>query len=173
MFRGADYYRSRIKSVSAKDGKVTCVLGAPYSAGVMAGRDRNLVASNDTMTKFWRAHILPGDRAQGDYPFRLKGGPVSAQDFEPEGALRLWEYGVGDLVRQSTYVGVQRTRPGVFALRSDVDVRLSLRATGIEVSADGQNWEKAEGKTEGRWLTIEVSAAQTLAGPVVHFRPVR
>jgi len=156
MFRGADYYRSRIRSVEGASRTVFCSLGAPGSVGEMAGRNRNFVASNEAMSKFWRADILEGDRATGLYPFKLSG-PVNEADFAPENAFRLWEYGVGDSVRQSTYVTLRRVEPGVYRVRSDVDVTLGLKGGGLEVSTDAKTWQPAGAKKEQDYVTVELN----------------
>lgn len=126
FLRGADYYRSLIKRVNEKDGVATCVIGLIMEQGEMVGLRKNWVASNEQMTKFWRADMLPGNRATFDYPFKLRGAPVRESDFAPEGALRLWEYGVGDAVRQSTYVSVRRLDPRRYEIRANVALSVTF-----------------------------------------------
>ena len=46
-----------------------------------------------------------------DGKFRLMGAPVKKDSFGKANALRLWEYGVGDTVRQSTFASVRRIGP--------------------------------------------------------------
>lgn len=166
FFRGADYYRSRIKDVDPKTGTVTCVLNPPASMGEMKGLDRNFTASDEQMTHFWRADIIPGDRSNSDYPFKLSGAPVTAEAFAPDEALRLWEYGVGDHVRQSTFVFLRRVAPGVYAVDGDVDLSLSLPGAALETSWDRRTWQKARATGQGGWSTIELPASRTLAGPL-------
>jgi len=180
LLRGADYYRSRIKEVNEREGVVVCVLPPPSASGYLAGIDRQFVASNESLTRFWRADVLPGDRSESSFPFRLTpmpgferaGAPVTEADFAPEGALRLWEYGVGDEVRQSTFVSLRRLgpRPGtedtIFELDGDVDVTLGLKAKALEMSPDGQKWQPLAGEAEGGWFRAQVPAAAFAAGPV-------
>ncbi len=40
--------------------------------------------------------------------------------------MRLWEYGPGDTVRQSTFAHLRRVEPGVYELTADVDVEVRL-----------------------------------------------
>lgn len=115
--RGADYYRSPVEAVSAN--RVECRLNVVL--GGSEGLNRDWVASNDQMTQFWRADLRGGN------DFILKGAPVSAEDFAPSGTLRLWEYGVGDAVRQSTWASLRRVEPQVYELSCDVDVSLSFK----------------------------------------------
>jgi len=139
--RGADYYRSRIKSLVAAKGVVNCALGAPGYASGLAGLDKRFTASNDALTKFWRADVLAGDRSTASYPFRLYGADgrpdtsLSEKDFAPQGALRLWEYGVGDTVRRSTFVSVRRLDATAYAVDGDVDVTLTLKGKTFRLKA--------------------------------------
>ena len=119
--RGADLYRSQVREVNKKAGTVRCSL-APR------GGLHNMVASNDAQTRFWRAE------ASGN-TFVLTGGPVSSEDFGKEGVLRLWEYGVGDTVRQNTFVSLRRLRPHEYELTGDVDVEVTLGGKTQHVSA--------------------------------------
>jgi hypothetical protein len=142
--RGGDFYRSQIEQI-AEDGKVKCVLS------FADGFDKNdWVASNDQMTKFWRA-----DRV-GNTEFQLKGGAVSKEDFAPSGALRLWEYGPGDTLRQSTFASLRRIATDTYELTSDVPVTLSLKVRSIEVCQDGKNWKPAQTQGEGAWQRLQI-----------------
>ncbi|MEA3400226.1 MAG: heparinase II/III family protein [Armatimonadota bacterium] len=143
--RGADYYRSEIRRIHP-DGTVECALTPlmQHARGNRAG----WVASNDAMTRFWRAESL------GEGRFRLSGAPVSAEAFAPEGVLRLWEYGVGDTVWQRTSTSVRRLRRDHLELRTDTDLSLSLRARAAQMSTNGENWRDLPGRTGDGWLTI-------------------
>jgi len=116
--RGADYLRSPVEQVDAATGRVTCLLKP--SLGDMPGLNRDFTASNDARTKFWRADFV------SDKELHLKGAPVTAADFAPENAIRLWEYGVGDQARQSAFVVVRRLEPGRYEVRANSDVALVL-----------------------------------------------
>jgi len=116
--RGADYYRSSIVRLDPETGVVECQTGC--ALGTLPGLTKDFVASNDARTKFWRADILGGTR------FRLKGGPARIEDFQPEGVLRLWEYGTGDTARMSTHAAVRRLEDGRWELTANSDVTVTL-----------------------------------------------
>jgi len=115
---GADYYRSRVRDVDPKTGKVTCQVNTALRK--LAGLTHDFVASNDARTKFWRAEVAAGSE------FILTGAPVSLADFAPQNALRLWEYGVGDAVRMSTFAAVRRVEPGVYEIAGNADLEVML-----------------------------------------------
>ncbi|MFP4056690.1 MAG: hypothetical protein ACLF0G_07465 [Candidatus Brocadiia bacterium] len=163
--RGAAYYLSRVKSVDAEKGIVVCGLSAPGSSGAMAGIDRGFVASNDSHTAFWRADVLPGDRATQHYPFRLRGAPVREDDFEPQRILRLWEYGVGDAIRMDTFVSLRRVGEGVCEVDADVDFTLAVKARGLELSPDGERWEALDGSRQGGWFQVRLPVRRLADGP--------
>jgi hypothetical protein len=85
----ADLYRSEVTNVNPADGEASTALTYPFWNRRYL--DRDLVASNEQQTKWWRAAALGGTR------FKLTGAPVAAADFEPNDRLRFWEYGVGDI----------------------------------------------------------------------------
>jgi hypothetical protein len=123
---GADYYRSPVLSVNGD--RVHCVLG--FSLGRMKGLEKNWVASNDDLTKFWRAEHVGGN------DFRPTGAPVTMEDFAPANALRLWEYGVGDTLRQSTFASVRRVAANEYEVTGDVDVEVTLAGKTHKVTVD-------------------------------------
>lgn len=139
---GADYYRSQVISVDAAAGTVNCALDFPHTP--LPGLDKNWIASDDEMKAFWRATVLE-DGAFKLVPIAVAGVPVpvSAAAFGKTRRLRLWEYGPGDTVRQSTSVSLQRLGDGVFELRADVDVKVTLpdgtvhEVTAKELDAKG------------------------------------
>jgi hypothetical protein len=163
LLRGADYYRSRIESFEA-DGVVACTL-VPFM-DYIDGNQKHWVASNEDMTRFWRAEYLDGKR------FKLTGGEVTADAFGENPVLRLWEYGVGDEVRQSTVVNFRRIDSYTHELTGDVDLTISLPAAQVQTSRDGKTWVR-EGEQNDNWTTLTYRAEQLLAGPVyVRFGPV-
>jgi hypothetical protein len=121
---GADFYRAQVEDVNRAQGIVTCALSITMT--LRPGIDKNWVASNDQQTKFWRADYL--DNRQ----FRLTGPRVKRSSFGKANALRLWEYGVGDSVRQSTLASVRRVDdvqgagPARWELTADVAVDVTL-----------------------------------------------
>ena len=81
---------------------------------------RSWAASNDQMTKSWRADLMSKTL------ILLHGPAIAEKDFAPSGALRLWEYGVSDTVRQSTFVSLRRVAPGVYDVQGDVPVEVTF-----------------------------------------------
>ena len=131
---------ARVTGVEAEKGLVHCSIGMPFDC---PGLDKGWVASNEEGTKFWRADYLGGSRADHKYSFRLSGAPVSMDDFGREKGFRLWEYGVGDTVRQSTYASVRRVADKVYEFRCDVDVAVAFKAKGLMLSSDLKEWQPA------------------------------
>ena len=144
---GADFYLAAVTEVEPEKGLVHCRLGLPHQDGApVPGLDTLWVASNRSQTRFWRAEYLGGNRADGRYTFRLTGGPVSLADFGESRSLRLWEYGVGDTVRQNTFASLRRLEPAapgapeIYELVADVNLTLALPGRVIELSRDRANW---------------------------------
>jgi hypothetical protein len=95
----------------------------------------------------------------GEGRFRLKKGPpVTEQAFGEANVLRLWEYGTGDVVRQSTSVSLRRLETGAFEVTADVPVTISLPGKGLHVSLNGKRWKPADATTSNGWTTAELSA---------------
>lgn len=134
---GADFYSGRVKAVDEAAGTVTCNVGLP-----LRGRTADWVATNEAGTRRWRAEYLAGERSTGTYRFRLTGGPVTAADFGRDGGLRLWEYGVGDRVRQVTHAGLRRIGEGAYELVADVDLAVRMPGKRLEFSVDGSSWSE-------------------------------
>ncbi|NLC57689.1 MAG: hypothetical protein GX774_12690 [Armatimonadetes bacterium] len=155
---GADCYRSPIREVDAAAGRVRCAID--FNPGGPKQPAKNRVASNDQLTRFWRAEQVSGDT------FRLTGRPVSEADFAPSGVLRLWEYGVGDTLAQSAYVGLRRVEEGVYELVGDVDVTVALKVRALAISTDRESWKRLEGRREGDWLAVTIDAGAFAAGAV-------
>jgi hypothetical protein len=109
------------------------------------------------MTKFWRAEYLGGSRDEGRYSFRLTGGPVQRSDFGPNGALRLWEYGVGDTVRQSTFASLQRVQPNIYEVQANVACRIGLVGNMLSVSNDGKTFRRLNSRREGKLVVARIS----------------
>jgi hypothetical protein len=145
LTRGADYYRSVIQAVDPVAGTVRCAIDPmlQYAAGNRAG----WVATNDDGSRTWRAEYV------GKATFKFTGAAVEAAAFGAANVLRLWEYGAGDTVRCATYASLRRTTPGTYAVESDDEVTVSLKAATLEVSADGTAWQAA-GRREGEWVTV-------------------
>ena len=146
---GADLYLARITGVESGKGLVHCSFGLPFLGGnPCPGLDKRLVASNEAGTKFWRADYLGGSRADRKYTFRLSGARVSIEDFGRTKGFRLWEYGVGDTVRQTTFVSLRRIEPGVYELAADTDV--TVRIGGTERTVTLAELTRADGRVRIR-----------------------
>jgi hypothetical protein len=122
---GADFYRAQVEEVDEEKSIVTCALGITMT--LRPGIDKGWVVSGEAQTHFWRADYL--DNRQ----FQLTGAPVKKGSFGKANALRLWEYGVGDTVRQSTFASLRRIGPAEAAagaakweLTADVAVEVTL-----------------------------------------------
>lgn len=150
LTRGADYFRSPVKAVDEKGGIVETPLKP--ALGVVGGLDKGFVASNEALTKFWRADLL------GPEKFQLRGAPVAAADLAPQNAIRLWEYGVGDTVRQSTFVHVRRLAPGLYEVCANVAATVALPGKGVDVSADRTQWRPLPAKSRGDKAEVTLTA---------------
>jgi hypothetical protein len=155
---GADFYQSRVREVDAQKGIVVCSLGfANFESNPQPGQNKGWFASNESMTKFWRAEYLGGSRDEGRYSFRLTGGPLQRSDFGPNGALRLWEYGVGDTVRQSTFASLQRVQPNVYEVQANVACRIGLVGNMLSVYNDGKTFRRLNSRREGKLVVARIS----------------
>jgi hypothetical protein len=148
LLRGGDYFRSPIEQVDAAEATVTATL-RPLVESIDHNR-AGWVASDDQMRTFGRAEYLGMGR------FRLDG-PLAAE-LAAGDILRLWEYGVGDTVRQSTTVSLRRTGD-TWELDTDVAVRLSLPAAAVRISQDGTTWRDVPAETHDGWTTIAIGPA--------------
>ena len=142
--RGADYYLSRIKEIDEENNilyaSLSCGSGVEGGVTPTPGIDKHWAATNEDATKSWRADYLGGDRSTGKFGFQLDK-PATMADFGRTKGFRLWEYGVGDTVRHSTFASIQRVEPGVFLLQADVDVTLALEGSSLATSVDGKTWQ--------------------------------
>jgi len=133
FLRSADFYRSRVNAVDAEKRRVVCALPRPIQG---SGFVRGWTASDDEVRKTWRVEAVSGGTFTLD-------GPIAEADLQPANALRLWEYGVGDEVRQSTFVNLRRVAPGEYELAADVDVTVTftggepVRVRTEEITAKG------------------------------------
>jgi hypothetical protein len=161
---GADYYRSSVEEVRP-DGTVVCTLKPLIE--YVSGCRKGWVASDDDIERFWRAEALGNQTFRLTPPLSPEGkspkseGPeaIDIASFGPKRVLRLWEYGVGDQVRQSTSVVLRRISDGSLVLETDVDVTLGLKTKGVEISRDGRNWQPLDGRQSGQWHEVRLPAA--------------
>jgi len=133
---GADYYLSRVKEIDPVSNIVWCALG--FGSGAegkpTSGIDKDWYATNDDHTKSWRAEFIGGNIGLARYGFKLTGDPAAMKDFGRSQSFRLWEYGVGDAVRHSTFVSLRRVAPGKFELTGDVDAEVTIAGKTFKVS---------------------------------------
>jgi hypothetical protein len=122
---GAEYFRGEISEVD-KDGSVTVNPQRFFGHGT--GMDKNWTVSNEARTKFWRASVVRSEK------FQLEG-EVNREDFEPGGKLLLWEYGVGDTVRQRTFASLRRTGPKTYEVTGNTDVEIIVGDTTRKFTA--------------------------------------
>jgi len=163
--KGADFYSSRVEDVNAATGVVRCGLGFPTDDSVVfPGMSKGLVASNEALTRFWRAEFLGGTREEG-YSFKLTGAPVAAADFGEKGGLRIWEFGVGDEARIATHAALRRNDDGTWLFQGDVACAVEMLGGGVELSADGATWAplKSE-KLSGNRVRFTLSEASLANG---------
>jgi HEAT repeat protein len=132
----AGHYASRIIEVDTAAQVVHCALPLPYPT---PGQERGLVASDRDLKKTWRVDYLGGDAATGRFSFKLDG-PVTEADFGASQSFRVWEYGVGDTVRQPAAVTLRRVGAGVFELTTDTALTLALKGAALELSREAQTW---------------------------------
>ncbi len=156
----AGHYASRIVEVDEKAQIVHCALPLPYPT---PGRERGLVASDRDLRKFWRVDYLGGDPATGRFSFKLNG-PVTEADFGESQSFRVWEYGVGDTVRQPSAVTLRRVSPGVFELSTDTALTLSLKGAALELSRDAQTWTRLKSTSASGKVEASIAPADLAEG---------
>jgi hypothetical protein len=150
LCRGGDYFRSLIETVDGPKAVVATTL-RPLIEPIDHNRT-GWVASDDDARTFWRATYL------GEGRFRLDGPPVAEEAFGRPPVLRLWEYGVGDTVRQSTSVSLRRMAD-VWELTTDVGVTVSLRGKRIDMSTDAKSWQTVPAEGGDGWVTVQAPAS--------------
>jgi len=128
FLRSADEYRSRVVSVDESTSTVTGVLPLSVNCGDFR---RGWTATDEAQERRWRVSHVEGRT------FTLTGGPVSATHFEPDGVLRLWEFGVGDQLRLSTQVDLRRTSGGEFELAADIETEVTFPGGATQVIPPG------------------------------------
>jgi hypothetical protein len=165
---GAAFYSSRILRADPSRREVCCLSGmGPVIEVVRPGLDKNLVVSDEEGGRFWRA-TYRGKTPAGDYAFVLDGA-FSEKEMPVGGCLKVWEFGVGDTVRQATFASLRRLADGSYEMTGDTDVTLKLKGSGLEVSADGTSWQAMGAKVDGGWVEAKIPAAQ-LAGKLLLLR---
>ena len=121
---GADLYRSPVKSVVPGARRVNVALTSPG----MTGLPRGWTASNEQVARTWK--VIDAQETG----FTLNE-PVFDDNFEPARTIRLWEYGVGDTVRQPAFVSVRRLEDGSYEAQGDTDAVIALGGITNRISA--------------------------------------
>jgi hypothetical protein len=163
--KGLEIMRTRIKDVDVANGTVA---GAIAMIRVR-GRDKDLVASNDDLTKFWRVAYVGGDRHTG-HVFKLTSmdpkatGPAFTEaDFPPGSGLSVWEFGIGDRMAIKTGVSLRRTDGGAYEVYATSPFAVTLKGKTVEVSTDGKAWQPLAGKMVDGRVIADITAGQISA----------
>lgn len=171
--KGLELVCTRVMTVDAAKGVVTGKLvsiqmGSEEDNGMKPGMISGLQASNEAMTKWWTCEYLGGSREEG-YQYKLTGAPISQADFPVNGAIRIWETGVGDTAELATYAGIRRhpADNALYEVTANVPFKLTLPPGqfqgNLEVSTDRAAWTPMKTAVEnGR--TIVDFTEQALAG---------
>jgi hypothetical protein len=154
LTRGADLYRSTLVAVRPKERVLKGALHLPPGVEV-----NERVASNDTLTKFWRVTQVNED-------FQVADGVFSEADFAPSGAFRIWEYGVGDTLRQSTSASVRRVEENVYEALADADAVLTWKGGKMESSPDRKTWTLVPAAVMPGWFEVRLKVEETKGLPV-------
>jgi hypothetical protein len=163
LAEGADAYRSRILRIDPQENFVDAVMSP--ALGSINGGVSNVVATNDTATKFWRAYVYSSD-------MYLRGEQIKEGDF-PGNVLRLWEYGPGDTIRHATSVSLRRTgQDNLFELSTDVGVTIEFRASKIDIAEDVRSFVKVSAISSDGWISLSIED-QKLPAQAIMFRVVK
>jgi hypothetical protein len=122
--KGADFHRSRVRKIDPDPLAVVGSLDLPEGRTRVAG----MTLSNDDATKTWRVKENSGVRFQVE-------GAIQEADFAPSGALRLWEYGVGDGVRLPSFLCVRRLDGGGYEVQGDTDAEVTIKGATRKLTA--------------------------------------
>jgi len=157
--KGMEKLTSRVVSVDPEGRTVTTRLGLPCNvSGNMPGEDEALVASNEDLSEFWRADFKSGNNQLG-YTWQLSGGELGAEDFPADSTFRLFEFGVGDRLRVRAFASLRRTEPGTYELTANAPVTVAMRAKRLEISPDGEKWERPPTNSENGWTAAALQEA--------------
>jgi len=126
MTQSADFFRSAVHSISDDGTKVATALTHPLSFGGMLP-SAGWTVTNDELTKTWRPALVNGNQF-------VFGEAVTKEDFGKTGELRVWEYGVGDTIKLSTWISVQRTEAG-YEVTGNVDAEVTIAGKSRKVIA--------------------------------------
>lgn len=158
--KGLEIMRSRVRSIEPGSATVITAIAMPR----FRGRDRELVASDDQMKKFWRVEYTGGDRFSG-HVFKLshldpnsKGEVFTAKEFPPGGGVSIWEFGAGDRLVIKTGVSLRRIDEGVFETYATTPFTMTIPGGGIETKTDGGRWKPIECQIQGGMARCGIGA---------------
>jgi len=123
---GADFLRSTVSEVAPDGTSLTVSLAPTLGFGNLLPTG-GWTVTNDDATKTWRPTEIAGNK----YTFDI---PVTMEDFGNPPVLRVWEYGVGDTVRLSTFLSVRRVEAG-YEVTGDVDGEVTIAGKTHKISA--------------------------------------
>lgn len=177
MRKGLEIMRTRVRGANPDTGVVTGAIAMFRRRG----RDAELVASNDQLTRFWRVAYTGGDRHAG-HAFALTPldpatatGPVfTPADFPAGAGLRVWEFGAGDKVGIQTGVSLQRRSATadavVYRVHASSPCEITLAGAKAAWSTDGVVWTELPGKVRRRQVTVSLREAQLAAAASIHLK---
>lgn len=174
--KGMELVHTRVMSVDEKEGVVvgrlvSILMGAEEDNGMKPGMTSGLWASNEDMSKWWSCEYIGGSRAEG-YRYKLTGAPVTAKDFPVQGAIRIWEAGPTDRIRQEANVSLRRfdLDPSLAELQSNMAVELRLPAHAgrkVDATSNRIDWSPVEVSTAGGWDIIKLDSAALGDGTLI------
>jgi len=91
--------------------------------------------------------------------------PITSQDLGSESDLCVWDYGLGDQVRQASSVLLRRIQPGVYEITANADATIELPGSaGAIKAADGRETPL---QAVSGWIEVKLKAGSMAEGPVV------
>jgi len=163
--KGIEVMRSHVVASDPKAGRLRTAIAMLR----FRGRDRELTASNEPLTKFWKVAYTGGDRHQG-HEFQLTGAPVGEKDFPVGSVLRVWEFGVGDEVAVRTGVSLRRIPPqygrGFYEVTATSPFALTMQGRAMSLSLDRETWQRIQTTQEGERVRGQVTEEMLGAGAI-------
>jgi len=163
--KGVELVTTRVIRVDEEAGTITCRLGIPPAGGKLPGMDAGLTATNEDRSKVFRCEFL-GGTSQDGYQYRLTGAKVTKQDFPELGTLRVFEFGPGDTLTQTTWASLRRPDGNVYELSANSAVTIGLNGGGLEISPDGKTWESAKTEVRDAKVTAKLTGPDLGSGRV-------
>ena len=162
--KGIEIMSSRVIACDPKAGRIRTSIAMLRFRGL----DRGLTASNEALTKFWKAEYVGGNRHDG-HDFVLTGAPVAEGDFSVGAGLHVWEFGVGDRFSVRTGVAVRRAPPqvgsGLYEVVATSPFVLTVAGKSLAFSRDRATWQPLPGRQDGGSIRAELPAELIDGGP--------